>query len=216
MQIEDYRDTNIHEQATRWMQRIGQVARPRPHLNWDISKCALVIVDMNHYFTHPSGRCYLPVSAAIVPQILKWLTYWRKHQGTVAFAKHGHEGPEDAGMFGTFFRDYIDADSPSAELISSLAPVDGEKVFLKSSYDAFLRTSMESFFHERGVLQVMLCGVLTHMCVETTARSAFCRGFEVYIPVDAVAADNQANHENSLLAMAQTAAILSTTKEWLG
>jgi len=57
--------------------------------------------------------------------------------------------------------------------------------------------------------------VLTHMCVETTARSAFCRGFEAYVPVDAVASTNEDRHLSSLLNMADSVAVMLDTKEVL-
>jgi len=46
---------------------------------------------------------------------------------------------------------------------------------------------------------VVICGVMTHLCCETTARSAFMRGFEVFFTVDGTATYTEAFHRASLL-----------------
>jgi len=66
-----------------------------------------------------------------------------------------------------------------------------------------------------GKDQVVVTGVLTHMCCETTARSAFCRGFEVYLPADALASSDEAHHTASLLNLADAVAVVLSTRELL-
>src|SRR4030042_1513571 len=72
----------------------------------------------------------------------------------------------------------------------------------KSQYDAFYHTQLNELLHTSGVTQVVLCGVMTHLCCETTARSAFMHGFEVFFPVDGTATYNLAYHRASLLNLA--------------
>jgi bifunctional isochorismate lyase / aryl carrier protein len=74
---------------------------------------------------------------------------------------------------------------------------------------------LEAHLRARGIEQVVISGVLTHMCCETTARSAFCRGFEVYLPVDATASSQEELHFNSLSALADAAAVLTSVDEVL-
>jgi nicotinamidase-related amidase len=131
----------------------------------------------------------------------------------VVFTRHGHLGPQDLGMLGRFFSDYIRADEPEAAIVDALAPRPGEDVFRKTTYDAFLGTGLEEVLRGAGVTQVLVTGVLTHMCVETTSRSAFCRGFEVYVPVDAVASSDEEHHLASLLNMADAVAIVTSVEE---
>ena len=86
----------------------------------------------------------------------------------------------------------------------------------KETYDAFIGTELESLLGERGLDQVLVTGVLTHMCCETTARSAFCRGFEVYVAADATATSSEERHLGSLLSMADAVAVITSTEEVLG
>ena len=71
----------------------------------------------------------------------------------------------------------------------------------KSQYDAFYGTDLEHRLHESGTQQVVIGGVMTHLCCECTARSAFVRGFEVYFVVDATATYNEELHRASLLTL---------------
>jgi len=61
----------------------------------------------------------------------------------------------------------------------------------------------------------VVCGVMTHLCCETTAREAFVRGFEVFFPVDGTASYNQKFHEASLQNLAHGFAILTTVEQLL-
>jgi isochorismate hydrolase len=68
------------------------------------------------------------------------------------------------------------------------------KIIMKNQYDAFYRTDLEDYLRSKSVEQVIICGLLANLCCETTARSAFVRGFEVLFPVDATAAYNRDFH----------------------
>ena len=57
--------------------------------------------------------------------------------------------------------------------------------------------------------QVVVCGVLTNLCCETTARSAFMRGFEVYFLEDGTATFSEEMHEAALLNLGYGFAILT-------
>ena len=163
---------------------------------------------MNRYFSDPRGRCYLPAAGAIVPRLARLLAGWRRLARPVIFTRHGHEGEHDLGMLGRFFGDHIRADEPDAEIVEELEPLAGEPVIRKTTYDAFLGTPLQHVLEEEGATQVVVTGVLTHMCCETTARSAFCRGFEVYVGADATASTTEERHVQSLLAMADSVAVI--------
>jgi nicotinamidase-related amidase len=204
---------NADAKAAEWLARARGSVAPRPHLALDPAKAALLVVDMLVYFAAPEGRCFLPASVPATERIREILEAWRAIGGPVVFTRHAHEGPGDLGMLGRFFSDYIKAGEPDAEIIGSLAPAAGELVLRKTTYDAFLGTPLEGALRDRGATQVVVTGVLTHMCVETTARAAFCRGFEVYVPVDAAASTSEERHVGSLLAMADAVAIPMSAEE---
>jgi nicotinamidase-related amidase len=170
---------------------------------------------MLHYFADPAGRCFLPAAAAVAPRIRLLLEAWRELGGTVAYTRHCHEGEHDLGMLGRFFGDHIHAGKPEAEIIDLLEPMKGEAVFPKTTYDAFHGTGLEALLRETGSEQLLVTGVLTHMCCETTARSAFCKGYEVYVPADATASSCEERHLQSLKSMADCVAVVLSVEEVL-
>jgi isochorismate hydrolase len=72
-------------------------------------------------------------------------------------------------------------------------------VVKKTQYDAFYQTPLENLLREKGVTQVVITGVMTNLCCETTARSAFVRGFSVFFTVDGTATYNEEFHKATLL-----------------
>jgi isochorismate hydrolase len=72
----------------------------------------------------------------------------------------------------------------------------------KTRYDAFFDTPLESLLNEEEIHQVVIGGLMTHLCCETTARSAFMRGFEVFFLVDGTATYTEDFHRASLLNLA--------------
>ncbi len=85
-----------------------------------------------------------------------------------------------------------------------------QDILQKSQYDAFMHSKLESRLEEQGVKQVVIGGVMAHLCCETTARAAFGRGFEVFFLVDGTATYNQDYHQATLLNLAHGVAVLTT------
>lgn len=85
-----------------------------------------------------------------------------------------------------------------AEFYDGIAPASGDIVIVKHRYSAFHGTELELVLRSRGVRTVVLTGVSTHVCVETTAREAFVRDFYTIVVGDCSAAYSQQEHETSL------------------
>lgn len=215
MRAHDYIGNRLDEKTQSWIETIRRDIRPRPNLVLELNRAALLVVDMLQYFTDPSGRCYLPASRHIVPNITHLLQLMRRHLRPIVFTRHCHDGEHDLGMLGKFFSDYIKEGLPEAQIIEPLSPQKNEIVFEKKTYDAFYDTPLLDVLTRLGVSQVIITGVLTHMCCETTARSAFCRGFEVYLPVDALATTSEQLHLGSLFSLSDSVAIPTSTNEIL-
>ena len=82
-----------------------------------------------------------------------------------------------------WWRDMILRENLLSEIHPALDASQGV-VIEKTQYDAFYKTDLETHLHEKGVKQVVISGVMTHLCCETTARSAFMRGLDVFFLVD--------------------------------
>jgi ureidoacrylate peracid hydrolase len=97
-----------------------------------------------------------------------------------------------------------------AEVNDELTPLPGERVIDKNRYDAFLYTDLELVLRALGVTRLIVAGVVTFACVETTVRSANQRDFDVSVAADCTAAP-EPFHSNSLAAMN---AAFATVRPW--
>jgi ureidoacrylate peracid hydrolase len=88
-------------------------------------------------------------------------------------------------------------------------PLPGEAVFSKRRYDAFAGTSLDA--HMRGLRRdtLVIAGLTTECCVDSTARTAFERDYHVFIAKDAVAAYEPGLHQAALKALELNCAILA-------
>jgi isochorismate hydrolase len=114
----------------------------------------------------------------------------------------------------TWWKDLITFQNPLHKIIPQIDSSMGTLI-QKSQYDAFYRTQLDEQLQASGVTQVVLCGVMTHLCCETTARTAFMHGYEVFFPVDGTATYNLAYHRASLLTLAHGFANLVFVKDIL-
>jgi nicotinamidase-related amidase len=83
-------------------------------------------------------------------------------------------------------------------ILPEVAPVTGELVINKTSRSAFNSTAIEIVLRNLGVRTLVVAGVTTSSCVDTTARDAADRGFQVAIVEDAVAELDEPSHEAAL------------------
>jgi nicotinamidase-related amidase len=86
-----------------------------------------------------------------------------------------------------------------AQIVDDVAPQDGDIVIEgKRGLDTFASTNLDFILRSKGIRNVALGGFLTNCCVESTMRSAYEKGFDVYTLTDCVAATSQAEHDNAI------------------
>ncbi|MCY4086003.1 MAG: cysteine hydrolase [Actinomycetia bacterium] len=100
-------------------------------------------------------------------------------------------------------------------ILPEVAPLDGELVINKTSRSAFNSTAIERVLHNLGLETLVVAGVSTSSCVETTARDAADRGFQVVIVEDATAELDEPSHEATLRQWAVRWGRVWTTDETL-
>ena len=169
---------------------------PRPRQKLDIKRTALLILDMQDFFLDETSHAYIPAAQDILPRVdalrerfvnLGLPLVWTRHLNTDL----------DAANMGRWWRDIINAEHPLSK-ISATLDISYGKIIHKTQYDAFYKTDLEEYLHEKGVKQVIVSGVMTQLCCETTARSAFMRGFDVFFLIDGTAAYNEEYHRATL------------------
>jgi len=171
---------------------------------------ALLVVDMQNGFCHPDGsfpRVGRGLEGAMEAVANAAVAVGQARQAgvPVVFTRHVYrpgradEGaalvrnsPELAGVAGL-------ADGTwDAQVCAELGCGPDDLVVDKVRFDAFQWTSLEPLLRGLGVTDLMICGVVTNICVETTARSAFMRDFPVTLLEDCCAAKTRRLHELSV------------------
>jgi ureidoacrylate peracid hydrolase len=87
---------------------------------------------------------------------------------------------------------------PSAEEFYGLAPAQGDVVLPKNRYSAFVGTPLDTMLRANGIKTLVLTGVATNVCVESTARQAYMLDYHVVVPRDLVCGVNQEFHDMAL------------------
>ena len=169
------------------------------------SNTALLILDMQKYFLDPKSHAFIPSASCIIPRIKTLAEYFKKKDLPVFLTRHLNSN-ENAGLMKTWWRDIIREDNSMSEIIPELKQLNFP-IIKKSQYDAFYQTSLEDFLRDRNVEQLVVTGVMTHLCVESTIRSAFIRGFTVFLPIDTTATYSKEFHLASIINLSHGFAI---------
>lgn len=93
---------------------------------------------------------------------------------------------------------YVAAGSWDAEIVDELTPKPQDFVIEKSRYSAFYGTGLDPILTSLKIDTLVVCGVTTHFCVESTARDASVRDYRVFVINDATAEVNPEWHEMAL------------------
>jgi nicotinamidase-related amidase len=166
---------------------------------------ALVLVDLQNDFCHREGAMGrrgedLEFIQATVPRIAELLG-WARAAGVMVIHVKAEYGPLSASAV-TLANRWEDGDGPpccepgtwGAEFVSAVRPRDGEPVVVKHRYSGFVDTRLELLLRSNGIRTVVIAGVATHCCVESTARDANMRDYYVVIPEDCVAVRGKMRH----------------------
>jgi bifunctional isochorismate lyase/aryl carrier protein len=174
---------------------------------------ALLVLDVQTYFFDEASHAFIPSSLAILPRIINLVHRYTICDLPVIFTRHINT-TQDAKLMAIWWKDLIRQESLNGQLVPELN-TSGGVVLNKSQYDAFFETPLEEILCAKKIRQVVICGVMTHLCCETTARSAFMRGFEVFFTVDGTATYTQAFHQATLLTLSHGFAVPILVEEIL-
>ena len=192
---------------------LAKCNRSRFPKSLDINHCALLLIDLQAYFLDQKSTAFIPSSEAIVPRLLQLSSVWQE-AGLKQICTRHIDSEEQPSEMTRWWKKSLPENDPYNQLISefddSLSPV-----IVKKHYDVFMDTALEAMLKESDITQLLIGGLKTNLCCETTARSAFMRGFDVFFLVDGTATNNQSYHEASLLNLSYGFATLVLTGDIL-
>ncbi len=183
------------------------------NLRFHPDRAALLVLDMQEYFLSEASHAFIPSAPAIIPNIQFMIKVFAVYNRPIFFTRHVNT-EENAGIMGKWWKDLIYPQTAHSHFIKHLDTSKGI-ILPKSQYDAFYETPLENYLRASEVGEVVISGVMTHLCCETTARSAFMRGFEVFFAIDGTATYNESFHRATLLNLAHGFAIPVQVEEIL-
>jgi len=172
-------------------------------LSVDLDQTALIIIDMQRDFLEPGGfgetlgNDVSLLAAAIAP-CRTVLEAARSAKMLVIHTREGHrpdlsDAPKAKiergapslriGAPGPMGRILVRGE-PGHDIIPALYPIPGEPVIDKPGKGAFYQTDLDLLLHNRGIENLLVCGVTTEVCVNTTVREANDRGYRCIVVAD--------------------------------
>ena len=146
----------------------------------------LIIIDVqNDYFEGGAMQLVGMQHAAAHCKLL--LEHYRAHDLPIFHIQHINESDEAA---------FFQAGTSGANIHSSMQPRDEEVHLVKHFPNAFRGTTLQEDLKNRGVDEVVICGAMTHMCIDATTRAAFDLGYACQVVYDACATKDL-THANS-------------------
>ncbi|XP_057961726.1 nicotinamidase 2-like [Malania oleifera] len=153
----------------------------------------LLVIDMQNYFSS--------MAKPLLPAITKTIDLCHRASIPVIFTRHSHKSPADYAMLGEWWNNDLILDgTKDAELMPEISALKapGDTVIEKNTYSAFQGTRLAEELAARGASEVIVTGVMTNLCCETTARDAFVKGFRVFFSTDSTATSAADLHDATL------------------
>ena len=140
-------------------------------------KLGLILVDIqNDYFKGGKHELVNPEQAA--SQANKILAFFRKQGWPVYHVRHLSTRPGSS---------FFIPDTEGADFYKKTCPLEGEEIIIKHRPDSFRGTTLKEKLEQKGIDAVVICGMMTHMCIDTTVRTADNYGYPVILIEDACA-----------------------------
>mgnify|MGYP001438517406 FL=1 len=196
-----------------------------PAMELTRNRAALIVVDMQNSFCADDGGCGktgLPIQnlqkaidpcvrlvaaarAAEVPVIFTRYVYRPDYADGGGMIKHLIPELRDVGA--------LQAGTWDIEIVPKLTPEDGDFIIDKNRPSSFYATNLETMLNGLDVESLVVCGVTTNCCVESTVRDASHRDYKTFVVQDAVAELDEERHEVALRSMDMLFADLKTVND---
>ncbi len=205
---------NLREKSDEWLTRIEKFNVHRSPVG--VERSALLVIDMQKFFLGSRIASLLDSGTAILPNVKRLIDHYHEKGRPVIYTRHAHSPDgSDLGILGEWWDEHCLEGTEEAEIHDSIAPGPEDSVILKHRYSAFYGTDLDDVLVERQVEEVVISGVMTNICCESTARDAFFRDMWVRFVADATASVNEEMHVATLQSLAYAFAEVCLTEDVL-
>ena len=177
----------------------------------EAGRAALLIHDMQHYFT----RAFTPDAAPLAPavaNIARLAAHARAHGIPVVYtAQNGDQDRRDRGLQADLWGPGMTSAPQDQAIIPALAPAPGDHLLVKHRYSAFQRSNLYDLMRVRGRNQLIVTGIYAHIGCLMTAAEAFQRDIEPFFAADATSDFSRAEHDMAIKWVAGRCGVALTT-----
>jgi nicotinamidase-related amidase len=177
----------------------------------DPAHTAVVLIEFQNDFTTDGGTLHGAVSAVMdstgmLQNAVDLVAKARAAGATIVHtpisfvAGYGEISAQPYGILaGVVESNSFVKDSWGAEIVKDMTPEPGDIVIEgKRGFDAFASTNLDFILRSKGITTIALGGFLTNCCVESTMRTGYEKGYQVYTLTDCLAATSQDEHDNAI------------------
>jgi len=186
---------------------------PEPeNLSLSVKETALLCIDVQNTYMTPSddvdererwSSFYKRMNEIVIPTTVKIQNCFRKHGIDVLHARiacllsNGKDRSLSQKKPGWNYL-LLPKDCEDAQLITELAPKEGEIVVTKTTDSALTGTNLRLILYNMGIKNIVLTGIFTDQCISSTVRSLADESFNVILLEDCCAAGTDELHQNEL------------------
>jgi nicotinamidase-related amidase len=206
--------SNLKTKSTQWKKEIAgyNLHRMKPHPK----RSCLLVVDMQNYFLDRKSPTFTPGGLAVLPNVQRLIKGFRQKGLPVIYTAHQHKSSQmDGGILGWWWEGMIMEGTKDAQIHPHLTPLPQEKVVSKHRYSAFYNTDLEIVLRCLNISDLIITGVMTNLCCESTARDAYFRDYRVFFVMDATGTVDEELHLATLKNLAFGFAYVADTEEIL-
>lgn len=204
--------SNRKERIDYWLKE-SQILKSRKMFKLDLTQAALLVLDMQNFFTNSNSHAFIPSAQSIIKPIHRIIKKMVLLDRPIIFTRHVTSNQEK-DLMKLWWRDSISANGKESNITEELPSNQGIKI-IKNYYSAFMNTELENILNTNEIKQVLITGVMSHLCCETTLREAFMRGFEPFFVVDATATYTEQLHLGTIRAVSHGFGVCLSSEEIL-
>lgn len=144
---------------------------------------ALILVDFENEWTDKSSDYFVGDITELIKKTNKLLDFCRKNGYKIIFTTHIEKDSDSAFV----------PNSKNVEIIKELNKQASDVLITKYKISPFYKTNLDKEL--KGIKEIVICGILTNLCVRSLAQDAYDRGFQITIIKDCCRAFDEETHE---------------------